>query len=113
METKNILNEVTELLNSTSENLDFFISNTSPRYAELLQSIRTTLINTEKVLKRVSEEISEENAALNLEKAWNMRAFFFMAEKGYINEFKEYCTNNPLDEFKEIPIERIKRQLKK
>lgn len=117
METKNILNEVSELLNSTNENLKFVISRSGTNYVGLLKSIHTTLANVGKVLKRESclndKQRADFEKEYNLEKAWNMRAFFFMSEKGYINEFKEYCTNNPLDEFKEFPIERIKRQLKK
>ena len=115
MEQKNILNEVSALLNSTSENLDFVISNTSPRCAELLQSIRTTLTNTENVLKRVSEEMSKENAVLkarlNVEKACKNQAYFFILENGFLDGFAEYCKKQPLDEFNETPIERIKRKL--
>lgn len=106
MEQKNILNEVSELLNSTNENLKFVISRSGTNYVGLLRSICTTLTNVEKVLKR-------ESHSYDLEKAWSMRAFFFMAEKGYINEFTEYCINNAIDEFKEIPIDRIKRLLVK
>lgn len=117
METKNILEKVGDLLHSTSENLNFYISTTSPRSAELLKSIQETLTNAGKVIKRESclndKQRADFEKAYNIEKACNMRTFFFMVEKGYLNEFKEYCINNPLDEFKEIPIERIKRKLKK
>lgn len=92
METKNILEEVSELLNSTSENLNFYISSTSPRSAELLKSIQTTLANVEKVLKC-------ESAKFKLEKSRKNQAYFFILENGNLDAFKEYCAQNPRQKF--------------
>ena len=113
MEQKNFLRETANLLYSTNQNLNYAISRLQDCDKRLSKEIHATLANIEIILKGEVKQREELEKAYNLEKAWDMRTYFFMVEKGYINEFKEYCTNNPLDEFKEIPIERIKRQLKK
>lgn len=92
METKNILEEVSELLKSTCENLDYFISTTSPRSAELLKDIQITLCNLEKILKRESDRVK-------LEQSRKYQAYFFISENGYLSKFKEYCEENPLENF--------------
>ena len=103
MEKKNILNEVSELLHSTSENLKFVISRSSTNYVVLLKSIRDTLINVEKVLKRESSLNDKHRAdfekAYNLEKSCKNQAYFFILESGNLDAFKEYCAQNPLQEF--------------
>ena len=105
MEQKNILNEVSELLNSTNENLKFVISRSATNYVGLLKlkSIRTTLTNVEKVLKRESSLNDKQRAdfekAYNLEKSCKNQAYFFILESGNLDSFKEYCTQNPLQKF--------------
>lgn len=103
MEQKNILNEVSELLNSTNENLKFVISRSATNYVGLLKSISTTLTNVEKVLKRESYLNDKQRAdfekAYNLEKSCKNQAFFFIFENGYLDEFKEYCAQNPRQKF--------------
>lgn len=103
METKNILNEVSELINSTNENLKFVISRSGTNYVGLLKSIRTTLTNVEKVLKRESYLNDKQRAdfekAYNLEKSCKNQAYFFILENGYLDEFKEYCAQNPVKKF--------------
>ena len=93
MEQKNILNEVSELLNSTNENLKFVISRSSTNYVGLLKSIRTTLTNVEKVLKRESSLNDKQRAdfekAYNLEKSCKNQAYFFILESGNLDAFKE------------------------
>lgn len=93
METKNILEEVSELLKSTNESLKFVVSRKSTDYVGLLVAIQTTLTNLEKVLKC-------EGYKLNLEQAKKYQAYFFISEIGYLSKFKEYCEKNPLEEFK-------------
>ena len=103
MEQKNILNEVSELLNSTNENLKFVISRSGTNYVGLLKSIRTTLTNVEKVLKRESSLNDKQRAdfekAYNLEKSCKNQAYFFILESGNLDAFKEYCTQNPRQKF--------------
>ena len=103
MEQKNILNEVSELLNSTNENLKFVISRSSTNYVGLLKSIRTTLTNVEKVLKRESSLNDKQRAdfekAYNLEKSCKNQAYFFILESGNLDAFKEYCAQNPRQKF--------------
>ena len=103
METKNILNEVSELINSTNENLKFVISRSGTNYVGLLKSIHTTLTNVEKVLKRESYLNDKQRAdfekAYNLEKSCKNQAYFFILESGNLDAFKEYCAKNPLQKF--------------
>ena len=103
MTQKNILNEVSELLNSTNENLKFVISRSGTNYVCLLKNIRTTLANVEKVLKRESYLIEKQSAdfekAYNLEKSCKNQAYFFILESGNLYAFKEYCAQNPRQKF--------------
>lgn len=92
MEQKNILNEVIELLNSTNENLKFVISRSSTNYLGLLKSIRTTLTNVEKVLKRESSLNDKQRTEFE-------KAYFFILESGNLDAFKEYCAQNPRQKF--------------
>ena len=103
MEQKNILNEVSELLNSTNENLKFVISRSSTNYVGLLKSIHATLTNIEKVLKRESRLNNKQRAdfekAYNLEKSCKNQAYFFIIESGILDSFKEYCAQTPVKKF--------------
>ena len=103
METKNNLNELSELLNSTNENLKFVISRGATNYLDLLKSIHTTLTNVEHVLKRESYLREKQRAdfekAYNLEKCCKNQAYFFILESGNLNAFREYSAQNPLQKF--------------
>lgn len=93
MEQTNILNEVSELLKSTSENLKFVISRSATNYVVLLKSICTTLTNVEKILKH--ESIAQDKARNAFIDAYT-DAILFMTKKGYIKEYEEYCNKKRL-----------------
>lgn len=103
MTQKDLLKEVSELIKSTNDNINFVISKCSTDYVELLKSIHTTLANVEQLLKRESEAQSEErNELLNklhLEMLCKNQAYFFILEKGHLNGFRKYCDSNPLENF--------------
>lgn len=103
MTQKNILKEVSELIKSTNDNINFVISKRSTNYVELLNSIYTTLANVEKLLKCECEAQSQERAellkAFNLEKSCKNQAYFFILEKGYLDEYQQYCAENPCENF--------------
>lgn len=99
MTQKNILKEVSEIIKSTNDNINFVISKRSTNYVELLKSIHTTLANVEQLLKRESEAQQEERTELlksyNLEKSCKNQAYFFILEKGHLYEYQQYCAENP------------------
>lgn len=103
MAQKNILKEVSELIKSTNDNINFVISKRSTDYVELLKSIHTTLANVEQLLKRESEAQQEERTellkAFNLEKSCKNQAYFFILEKGHLDEYQQYCAENPRENF--------------
>ena len=103
MAQKNILKEVSELIKSTNDNINFVISKRSTDYIELLKSIHTTLANVEQLLKRESEAQQEERTellkAFNLEKSCKNQAYFFILEKGHLDEYQQYCAENPRENF--------------
>ena len=99
MAQKNILKEVSELIKSTNDNINFVISKRSTDYVELLKSIHTTLANVEQLLKRESEERDELLQNLHLEMSCKNQAYFFILEKGHLNGFRKYCDSNPLENF--------------
>lgn len=100
---KDLLKEVSELIKSTNDNINFVISKRSTDYVELLKSIHTTLANVEQLLKRESEAQSEERNELinklHLEMSFKNQAYFFILEKGQLNGFRKYCDSNPLENF--------------
>lgn len=103
MTQKNILKEVSEVIKSTNDSINFVISKCSTDYVELLKSINTTLANVEKLLKRESEAQQEERTellkAFNLEKSCKNQAYFFILEKGHLDEYQQYCVENPRENF--------------
>lgn len=103
MAQKNILKEVSELIKSTNDNINFVISKRSTDYVELLKSIHTTLANVEQLLKRENEAQKEERdellKKLHLEMSCKNQAYFFILEKGHLNGFRKYCDSNPLENF--------------
>lgn len=103
MTQKNILKEVSELIKSTNDNINFVISKRSTDYVELLKSIHTTLANVEQLLKRESEAQQEERTellkAFNIEKSCKNQAYFFILEKGHLDEYQRYCAENPREKF--------------
>lgn len=103
MAQKNILKEVSELIKSTNDNINFVISKRSTNYVELLNSIHTTLANVEKLLKCEGEAQSQERTellkAFNLEKSCKNQAYFFILEKRYLDEFQQYCAENSRENF--------------
>lgn len=103
MTQKNILKEVSELINSTNDNINFVISKRSTDYVELLKSVHTTLATIEQLLKRESEAQQEERTELlkayNLEKSCKNQTYFFILEKGHLDEYQQYCAENPLENF--------------
>lgn len=93
MEQTNILNEISELLNSTNENLKFVISRSATNYVVLLKSICTTLTNVEKILKRESSvRDKERNAFIDA----YTDVILFMTKKGCMKEYEEYCNKKRL-----------------
>lgn len=103
MTQKNILKEVSELIKSTNDNINFVISKRSTDYVELLKSIHTTLANVEELLKRESDAQQEERdellKKLHLEMACKNQTYFFILEKGHLDEYQQYCAENPLENF--------------
>lgn len=103
MTQKNILKKVSELIKSTNDNINFVISKRSTDYVELLKSIHTTLANVEQLLKRESEAQSQERAellkAFSVEKSCKNQAYFFILEKGHLDEYQQYCAENPRENF--------------
>ena len=103
MTQKNILKEVSEIIKSTNDNINFVISKRSTNYVELLKSIHTTLANVEQLLKREGEAQAQERTELlkayNLEKSCKNQAYFFILEKGHLDEYQQYCTENPVKKF--------------
>ena len=103
MTEKNILKEVSELIKSTNDNINFVISKRSTDYVELLKSVHTTLANVEQLLKLESEAQQEERAELlktyNSEKSCKNQAYFFILEKGHLDEYQQYCAENPRENF--------------
>ena len=100
---KDLLKEVSALIKSTNDNINFVISKRSTDYVELLKSIHTTLANVEQLLNRESEAQSEERdellQKLHLEMSCKNQAYFFIVEKGHLNGFRKYCDSNPLENF--------------
>lgn len=103
MAQKNILKEVSEVIKSTNDNINFVISKRSTNYVELLKSIHMTLSNVEELLKREVEAQSQERAELlkefNVEKSCKNQAYFFILEKGHLYQYRQYCAENPLENF--------------
>ena len=103
MTQKNILKEVSEIIKSTNDNINFVISKRSTNCVELLNSIHTILANVEQLLKREGEAQAQERTELlkayNLEKSCKNQAYFFILEKGHLDEYQQYCAENPVKKF--------------
>lgn len=97
---KNFLRETANLLYSTNENLNYAISRLQDCDKRLFKEILATLVNIETILKGEVKQREELEKAFNLEKACKNQAYFFILESGYFNEFREYCKEAPLEEFK-------------
>jgi hypothetical protein len=103
METKNILRELSEIINRADENIKYAISVRHADTTRLLEAISDTLTNAVNILKseadRQTNERDEFIKKINVEKSCKNQAYFFILENGLINVFKEFCANNPRIDF--------------
>lgn len=103
METNNILRELSEIIYNTNENIKYAIGLRHADLTCLLEAIRDTLTNAVNVLKSEADRQANERAEIikkfNIEKSCKNQVYFFILEKGHINEFKEYCARTPRIDF--------------
>lgn len=92
---KNFLREMANLLYSTNENLNYAISRLQDCDKSLFKEILATLVNIETILKGEVKQREELEKACNLEKSCKNQAYFFILEKGHLDEYKQYCAENP------------------
>lgn len=99
METNNILRELSEIIDSTNENIKYSIGLMKVDSTRLLEAISDVLTNAVNILKCEADRQAKERAEIikkfNIEKSCKNQAYFFILENGHINEFKEYCTHTP------------------
>lgn len=103
METNNILRELSEIIDSTNENIKYTIGLGPAGPTLLLEAISDTLTNAVNILKCEADRHVSERAELikkfNIEKSCKNQAYFFILENGLINAFKEYCARAPRVDF--------------
>lgn len=103
METNNILLELSEIIDSTNENIKYAIGLRQADPTRLLEVSSDTLTNVVNILKCVADRQDNERAEiiknLNIEMSCKNQAYFFILKNGHINEFKEYCAHNPRIDF--------------
>lgn len=94
METNNILRELSEIIDSANESIKYAIGFRHDDSTRLLEAISDTMANAVNVLKIEADRQANERAEIikkfNIEKSCKNKAYFFILEKGYINEFQEY-----------------------
>lgn len=96
---KTFLRETTRLLTLTNRNLSYAISEVRDNDTLLLQEIHVTLENIEKILRCETEEREKLEDDFKEEKSLKNQAYFFILESGNLDAFKEYCKENPKQEF--------------
>ena len=100
METNNLLRELSEIIDSTNENIKYAIGLRHADPTRLLEAISDTLTNAVNILKSEADRQASDRAEIikkyNIEKACKNQAYFFILENGHINEYKEYCARTPL-----------------
>jgi hypothetical protein len=103
METNNILRELSEIIDNTNENIKYGIGLRHADPTRLLEAISDTLTNVVNILKIEADRQANERLEIikkfNIEKSCKDQAYFFILEKGHINEFREYCARNPRIDF--------------
>ena len=103
METNNILRELSEIIDNTNENIKYAIGLRHADPPRLLEAISDTLTNAVNILKSEADRQIKERAEIiksfNLERSCKNQAYFYILERGHIDEFKEYCANNPRIDF--------------
>lgn len=103
MDTNNILRELSEIIDSTNENIKYAIGLRHADPTRLLESISDTLTNAVNILKseadRQENERTELLKAFNVEKSCKNQAYFFILEKGHLNEYQQYCAENTRENF--------------
>lgn len=100
---KNILRELSEIIDNTNENIKYAIGLRHANPPRLLEAVSDTLTNAVNILKSEADRQTQERAEIikkfNIEKSCKNRAYFYILENGHINDFKEYCARNPRIDF--------------
>ena len=103
METNNILRELSEIIDSTNENIKYAIGLRNSDTPRLLEAISDTLTSAVNILEREADRQAKERVEIikkfNIEKSCKNQAYLYILERGHINEFKEYCARTPRIDF--------------
>lgn len=103
MEANNILRELSEIIDSTNENIKYTIGLRRADPTRLLEAISDTLTNVVNILKCEADRQVRERAEIikkfNIEKSCKNQAYFFILENDHIDVFKEYSRTHPRKDF--------------
>lgn len=92
MTTKSQLyTELAQILQNTCINVHFEAKRNN---SELLESVCATLMNLAAFAQNIDKDIQQLEKSKRVEMNLKNEAYFFLIEKGLIDEFREYLANN-------------------
>ena len=89
--TKQMQEELARIIEVTRNNVEYESKRTK---SPLLQDVATTLNNVAEVVRNISNDVEKLKQSKQLEMNLKNEAYFFLIEKGLVDEFREYVANN-------------------
>lgn len=88
--TKQIHEEIARIIEATCNNVEYESKRTK---SPLLQYVALTLNNVAAVVRNISNDVENLKQSKQLEMNLKNDAYFFLIEKGLLDEFTEYVAN--------------------
>lgn len=88
--TKQMQEELACIIEVTRNNVEYESKRTK---STLLQDVVTTLNNVAAVVRNISNDVEKLKQSKQLEMNLKNEAYFFILEKGLVDEFREYVAN--------------------
>ena len=88
--TSQMHKELLSILEVTCKNVKYESNRTK---SQLLQYIAVTLNNITTLVQNISKDIEKVEQSKRIEMNLKNEAYFFIIEKGFVDEFKEYVEN--------------------
>lgn len=90
MATKQMQEEFARIIEETCNNVEYESKRTK---SPLLQDVALTLNNVAAVVRNISNDVEKLKQSKQLEINLKNEAYFFLIEKGLVDEFREYVAN--------------------
>lgn len=95
--TKQMREELARIIEVTRNNVEYESKRIK---SPLLQDVATTLNNVAEVVRNISNDVEKLKQSKQLEMNLKNEAYFFLIEKGLVDEFREYVANTRNSESK-------------